>query len=81
MAGSTWEWTADWYAADQSAIGIQNQLTGPETGFMRVLRGGAWPENNEADRIRTANRHSMEPTFFNGAVGFRCAFDPSDIDG
>lgn len=81
MAGSMWEWTADWYAEDQYEIGIQNQLTGPETGFMRVLRGGAWPENNEADRIRTANRHSMEPTFFNGAVGFRCAFDPSDIDG
>ncbi len=78
MAGSMWEWTADWYAEDQYELGIQENLTGPETGFMRVLRGGAWPENNEADRIRTANRHSMEPTFFSGAAGFRCVFNPDE---
>ncbi|MCA9949360.1 MAG: SUMF1/EgtB/PvdO family nonheme iron enzyme, partial [Anaerolineales bacterium] len=58
---------------------IQEHLTGPETGFMRVLRGGAWPENNEADRIRTTNRHSMEPTFFSGAVGFRCVTSPDEL--
>ncbi len=76
MAGSMWEWTADWYREDQYSQDKSINPTGPETGFARVIRGGGWPENIEADRIRTANRHSLDPDFFSSAVGFRCVYDP-----
>lgn len=75
MAGSVWEWTADWYAEDAYTQAPRVNPTGPETGLARVIRGGAWPTNNEADRIRTANRSSASPLFYSGAIGFRCVRD------
>ncbi|MCA9900501.1 MAG: SUMF1/EgtB/PvdO family nonheme iron enzyme, partial [Anaerolineales bacterium] len=46
------------------------------TGFARVIRGGAWPFNNQADRLRATNRNSLSPDFISSAVGFRCAHVP-----
>ena len=76
MAGSLWEWTSDWYNEIyyQEAPNINPQ--GPETGFTRVVRGGAWPFNNQSDRIRTSNRYSLTPDFISSTVGFRCVRDP-----
>ncbi|MCA9875779.1 MAG: formylglycine-generating enzyme family protein, partial [Anaerolineales bacterium] len=76
MAGGVWEWTADWYGEDYYADSPETAPAGPETGLMRVIRGGAWPFNNEADRVRAANRSSLTPDFISSAVGFRCASDP-----
>ena len=76
MAGSLWEWTSDWYSEtwyDETNI---SNPTGPETGFARVIRGGAWPFNNQADRIRSTNRSSLTPDFLSSAVGFRCVLNP-----
>ncbi|GJM40559.1 MAG: hypothetical protein DHS20C20_08410 [Ardenticatenaceae bacterium] len=73
MAGSLWEWTGDWYDENYYAESELNDPTGPETGFTRVIRGGAWPFNNQADRIRVSNRNSLSPDFISSAVGFRCA--------
>jgi len=76
MAGSVWEWTADWYGEDYYASSPSGNPVGPETGLTRVIRGGAWPYNNEADRVRAANRSSLTPDFISSTVGFRCALSP-----
>ncbi|MBK8985067.1 MAG: SUMF1/EgtB/PvdO family nonheme iron enzyme [Chloroflexi bacterium] len=76
MAGSMWEWTADWYSETYYATSPSFNPTGPETGLTRVIRGGAWPLNNEADRIRAANRSSLTPEFISSTVGFRCVSQP-----
>ncbi len=76
MAGSLWEWTADWYNETYYLEAPTNNPQGPETGFARVVRGGAWPYNNQSDRIRTTNRYSLAPDFISSTVGFRCVRDP-----
>ncbi len=72
MAGSMWEWTADWYDATYYDRSPTFNPTGPSTGLTKTARGGAWPNNNEADRIRAANRLALDPTFISATVGFRC---------
>lgn len=76
MSGSMWEWTNDWYAETyyQSAPDVDPQ--GPETGLTRTARGGAWPFNNQAERLRSANRNHFAPDFISSTIGFRCAMTP-----
>ncbi|MFO7680142.1 MAG: SUMF1/EgtB/PvdO family nonheme iron enzyme, partial [Chloroflexota bacterium] len=76
MAGSMWEWTNDWYDEDYYSISPDANPTGPETGLMKAIRGGAWPNNNLADRVRAANRSNFTPDFISATVGFRCVQDP-----
>ncbi|MCP4357676.1 MAG: SUMF1/EgtB/PvdO family nonheme iron enzyme [Chloroflexi bacterium] len=76
LAGSMWEWTADWYDEDYYEISPDHNPPGPETGLTKSIRGGAWPNNNAKDRIRSANRSSLAPDFVSSTVGFRCIVDP-----
>ncbi len=76
MAGSVWEWVNDWYDERYYQNSPAINPFGPETGLTRTIRGGGWPQNNEADRIRSTNRSALAPQFISGIVGFRCAQTP-----
>jgi len=75
MAGSMWEWVADWYDANYYQESPRLNPAGPETGLYKVIRGGAWPKNNQAHRIRASNRNAVTPEFISSTIGFRCAYD------
>ena len=42
MLGNAWEWTADWHGEDYYAQSPTNNPPGPESGSVRVRRGGSW---------------------------------------
>jgi eukaryotic-like serine/threonine-protein kinase len=76
MAGSMWEWIADWYDPDYYSQSPADNPPGPSAGSEKGARGGSWPNNNLADRVRSANRFHAPPDYASSAVGFRCALDP-----
>jgi formylglycine-generating enzyme required for sulfatase activity len=74
MSGNVWEWVNDWYDQNYYDQSPENNPKGPETGELRVLRGGGWRANHFA--IRSANRGTSNPGFVYNSFGFRCAATP-----
>jgi formylglycine-generating enzyme required for sulfatase activity len=67
MSGNVWEWCNDWHGS--YASGDQTDPTGPSSGDVRVLRGGAW--NNYANNCRSSLRGWSTPTVTDDNCGFR----------
>jgi formylglycine-generating enzyme required for sulfatase activity len=71
MAGNALEWVADWYDETYYASSADANPTGPESGDLRLLRGGSWLVNDYL--VRSAFRNNSYPTLTIGLIGFRCS--------
>lgn len=67
MIGNVYEWVSDWYGPYSSAPATDP--VGPETGTVRVLRGGSW--GVWPGQARAAFRGTGWPSAWSSDVGFR----------
>jgi formylglycine-generating enzyme required for sulfatase activity len=71
MSGNVWEWAADGYVPDLSAIAATDPFTAETAQDIRVLRGGSY--NCLPGENRAAHRSGLPSTVTGQNVGFRCA--------
>ena len=69
MAGNVWEWCQDWYDYGYYKNSPENNPTGPETGTLKILRGGSW--YCSIHECRSSFRYKEEPEFRRSDTGFR----------
>ena len=70
VIGNVWEWVADWYGHEYYTEGAQRDPRGPETGSLRIVRGGSWV-NDDVTMLRCAYRHQVPPDTYAYSMGFR----------
>ena len=70
VCGNVWEWVHDWYSADYYGSGEMRDPRGPQSGNLRILRGGSWV-NDDVAMLRCAYRHKVPPDTYAYSIGFR----------
>ncbi len=76
MAGNVWEWVDDWYGSTYYEVSPLSDPKGPETGRLKVMRGGCWQSG--ADSLRVSCRKAELPAAWAPNVGFRCVY-PKEV--
>src|SRR5215470_9599702 len=71
MAGSLYEWVADWYDDEYYEKSPSQNPRGPSEGGQKVQRSGSY--SNNPYRLRSSFRTKDNPTEAHPNVGFRCA--------
>ena len=69
MHGNVWEWCLDWFRSDVENLKQYVDPTGPDSGTVRVFRGGSWYWT--IGPCRSAARGSNSVTYTDGNNGFR----------
>jgi sulfatase modifying factor 1 len=71
-SGGAGEWCSDWYGTGYYLESPRDDPPGPDTGFLKVVRGGAW--ETHARFCRSASRHRVAPDYLQSTTyGFRPA--------
>jgi len=70
-----WEWVSDWYGSEYYGGGDMNDPRGPDTGSMRIVRGGSWV-NDDLKMLRCSYRHKVPPDTYAYSIGFRVVCVP-----
>ena len=74
MAGNVAEWVNDRYAPDYYQESPMLNPTGPNNGYLRVVRGGYWGDTYLA--LRATRRDGVGADKHNNGIGLRCVLTP-----
>lgn len=72
VCGNVWEWCSDYYGESYYASSPITNPKGPNTGILKVIRGGCW--GTGARSCRLSYRYRGTPNIKSNMCGIRLAF-------